>query len=310
MTDGDRIGIVGAGALGGLFGGYLFESGAEVIFIDKDAELVEGITENGLTIDRPDRGSVTVHPTATATPNAVEPVDVLFVFVKAIHTEQAIQDAAPLRHEETVVVTVQNGLKNLDIIHEYVPTERVVGGTTTEGSSLQEWGHVLHTGRGETKIGGENTGAAARVAELLTGAGIETTVVDRPKAHIWEKQLVSVAIKPTAALTELLDGPLAEHDETAWVMEQLVEETVAVAEARGVKLLSDDPMQTVQKVCALNYDTKSSMLEDVQKHRRTEIDHINGAIVDYAEQEGVAVPCNRMVTALVKGKEHSYTDSD
>lgn len=310
MSDDDRIGIVGAGALGGLFGGYLVDSGADVVFIDKDTELVERINEAGLTVDRPDGGSVTVHPEATTTPDAVDPVDVLFVFVKAIHTEQAIQDAAPLRHEGTVVVTVQNGLKNLDILREYVPPERVVGGTTTEGSSVQERGHVLHTGRGETKIGGEDTDAAARVATLLTDAGIETTVVDRPAAHIWEKQLVSVAIKPTAALTGLLDGPLAEHEETAWVMEQLVEEAVAVAKARGVDLRLADPMETVREVCELNYDTKSSMLEDVQKHRRTEIDHINGAIVDYAEQEGIAVPHNRMATALVKGKVHSYTDSD
>lgn len=308
-ADSDRIGVVGAGALGGLFGGYLHRSGQDVSLVDKDSELVDRINEDGLTIEQPDGEKVTVYPTVTTTPEDVRPVDVLFVFVKAIHTEQAIQDAKPLLHEETVVVTVQNGLRNLSILRDAVPSERVVGGTTTEGSSLQERGHVLHTGRGKTKIGGEDDKAAAHVADLLTAAGIETTVVDSPESHIWEKQLVSVAIKPVAALTGLLDGPLAEHEETRRVMAELVTEAVAVAQAMGVELLSDDPLQAVLDVCEVNYDTKSSMLEDVQKHRRTEIDHINGAIVDYAEQEGIDVPHNRMATALVKGKEYSYTDT-
>lgn len=301
-----RIGIVGAGALGGLFGGYLQANGEDVSFVDRNPELVNQINTDGLTIDRPDGEKLTVYPTGATDPEDVPPVDVLFVFVKAIHTEAAIRDAEPLLHDETLVVTVQNGLKNVDIIREYVPSERVVGGTTTEGSSLQQLGHVLHTGQGETKIGSDDDKAAARVARLLTAAGIETSVVDNPESHIWEKQLVSVAIKPTAALTELLDGPLAEHDETIWVMERLVDEAVEVAEARGVELLSDDPMETVREVCEVNYDTKSSMLEDVQEHRKTEIDHINGAIVEFAKQEGIETPYNRMATALVKGKEYSY----
>jgi len=91
-------------------------------------------------------------------------------------------------------------------------------------------------------------------------------------------------------------------------MEQLVTEAVTVAEAKGVEVPVDDPLQSVLDVCELNYETKSSMLEDVQKHRGTEIDQINGAIVEYADQEGIDAPLNRMATALVKGKEHSYTE--
>lgn len=302
-----RIGIIGAGALGGLFGGHLQANGEDVYLVDKNAELIEKINNDGLTIHRPDSGETTVHPTATTTPEDIQPVDVLFIFVKAIHTEAAIQDAKPLLDDDTVVSTVQNGLKNMDIIREYVSPEQVVGGTTTEGASLAELGHVLHTGQGETKIGGD-ADAAAHIAQLLTAAGIETSVVANPEAHIWEKQLVSVAIKPTAALTELLDGPLAEYDETSWVMEQLVDEAVEVAEARGVELLSDDPMETVRDVCTVNYDTKSSMLEDVEEQRPTEIGHINGAIVEYAEQEDIETPFNRMAVNLVTGKEYSYLD--
>lgn len=303
-----RIGIIGAGALGGLFGGYLHQSGEEVYLVDKNPNLVRTLNEDGLRIERPEREDITVHPTATTAPAEVGPVDLLFVCVKAIHTEQAIQDAAPMRDDETIAVTVQNGLKNMDLIGAYLPSERIVGGTTTMGSSVEELGHILHTGEGETKIGGADDAAAARTVDVLVNAGIEATVVDDPRPHIWDKQLTSVAIKPTAALTELLDGPLADYDATAWVMKQLVLEAMAVAEARGVELLSEDPVETVHDVCAVNYDTMSSMLEDVLNERPTEIDHINGAIVEYAEQEGLKTPYNRMATNLVKGKEYSYTD--
>ena len=303
-----RIGIVGAGALGGLFGGYIKASGADVYLVDKNVELIEKINQDGLTINQPGGTEMTVHPTATTTPSDIRPVDVLFLFVKAIHTEAAIQDATPMLDDETIVVTVQNGLKNMEIIREYVPSEQVVGGTTTEGSSLSALAHVSHTGQGLTKIGGDNHDAAVQVANFLTTAGIETNVVENPESHIWEKQIVSVAIKPTAALTELLDGPLAEYDETTWVMEQLVDEAVAVAKAKGVELLSEDPLNTVREVCEVNYETKSSMLEDIHEHRKTEIDHINGAIVEYGEQEGIKTPYNRMAVALVMGKERSYLD--
>ena len=303
-----RIGIIGAGALGGLFGGYLHQSGEDVYLVDKNPELVRTLNEDGLRIERSGQEDITVQPTATTDPAEVDPVDLLFVFVKAIHTDQAIQDAAPMRDDETIAVTVQNGLKNMEIIGEHFPSERILGGTTTMGSSIKKLGHILHTGSGETKIGGEDNAAAARTVDVLKNAGLDATVVGDPRPHIWDKQLISVAIKPTAALTELLDGPLADTDETAWVMEQLVFEAMTVAEARGVELISDDPIETVREVCAVNYDTMSSMLEDVLNERRTEIDHINGAIVDYGEQEGIETPYNRMVTNLVKGKEYSYTD--
>lgn len=303
-----RIGIVGAGALGGLFGGYLSESGEDVVLVDRNEALIEEIGQNGLVIDLPDGKEMTAKPAVSTAPQDVPPVEILFLFVKAIHTDTAIQDALPMVDKNTIIVTVQNGLKNMEIIKEYVPFEQVVGGTTTEGSSVIDLGHVNHTGRGETKLGGKNSGAVESVAACLNRATIDTTIVDDPEAQIWEKQVVSVAIKPIAALTELLDGPLAEFEDTAWVMEQLVQEAVLIAESRGIKLSSEDPFETVREVCEVNYETKSSMLEDVQEHRKTEIDHINGAITEYGDKADIPTPFNEMAVALVKGKEKSYLD--
>lgn len=302
----DHVGVVGAGAMGALFGGYLHEAGYEVSLFDRWAEHVAAINEDGLRIERSDAEDVVVHPRATTDPSALESTDVLLVFVKSMDTQAAIEDADPLVSKDTVVVTLQNGLTNYDVLQEYYGSERVLGGVTTVGSSVGGPGHVRHTGEGMTKIGGEDRAAAQSFAGALEKAGFETTVVDDPIPHIWDKQIVSVGIKPTAALTGLLDGPLGEYNETAWFMEQLVREAVAVAEARDIEIPSDDPFATVQAVCETNYDTMSSMLEDVQKERHTEIDHINGAIVRYGEQAGVETPFNRAATALVKGKQRAY----
>ncbi|MFB6311469.1 MAG: ketopantoate reductase family protein [Salinirussus sp.] len=302
----DRIGVIGAGAMGALFGGYLHKAGTDVVLIDTWTDHVEAINEHGLRIERTDADDFVVHPPAVTDPSDVESVDSLLVFVKAMDTRQAIEDAEPIVTDETTVITLQNGLTNYETLREYLTPEQVLGGTTTMGASMEGPGHVLHTGQGETKVGGVDSAAAATFANTLEDAGVETIVVDDPVPHIWDKQFVSVGIKPTAALTELLDGPLGSHEETAWFMEQLVSEAVAVAEARGVDIISDDPIETVYEVCEVNAETMSSMLEDVLKERPTEIDHITGAIVRYGDDVGVDTPYNRAATALVKGKQRSY----
>ncbi|MFC7157503.1 ketopantoate reductase family protein [Halomarina halobia] len=301
-----RVGILGAGALGGLFGGYLAADGADVTLVDVWEDHVAAINAEGLLIERPDRDDLRVTVPATTDPDSVGPVDVLFVFVKSHHTREALRDAATLHDEGTLVVTLQNGLTNMDTIREFVAEERLLGGATTMGSSTEGPGHLLHTGWGETKLGGVDRSAAERIARMLNAADLRTTVVDDPEPHIWSKQFVSVGIKPVAALTGLLDGPLSELEEPAHVMETLVTEAAAVARAKGIEILLDDPVAETHRTCRINYDTTSSMLEDVTLGRRTEIDHINGAIVEYGEEVGVDTPYNRMATALVKGKEHSY----
>lgn len=301
-----RVGIMGAGALGGVYGAYLHASGQDVVLYDIDEEHVSAVVDDGLLVERPDREDLRVHPEASTDPSAFDPVDVLFVFVKSFQTREAMADAGPLSDEETLVVTLQNGLQNMDVIAEFVPDEHVVGGATTVGSTMEGPGHVLHTGWGETILGCADRAGAERVAALVEAASLETTVVDDPKPHIWRKQFVSVGIKPVAALTELVDGPLGDHEVTRSAMRKLIEEAVAVAQAKDIEILSDSPVEDTFHTCEVNYETKSSMLEDVEKGRKTEIDAINGAIVNYGEEVGVDTPHNRLVTELVKGKEQSY----
>lgn len=301
-----RVGILGAGALGSVFGGYLSEAGNSVLMYDIWDEHVQAINDRGLLIERIDRPDIRTFPDATSDPQDLSPVDILLVFVKCHQTEQAIQDAERMYNGNTLVASFQNGLKNLEILREYLPRDNVFGGPTKMGSSMEGPGHVLHSGQGETKIGGDDPDAAAFLTDSLSDAGIETHQVADPEPYIWDKQFVSVGIKPVAALTELLDGPISDYEEPAHALEKLVTEAVEVARAKGIEIISDDPVEAAHHTCQVNYETMSSMLEDVKKERPTEIDHINGAIVAYGEEEDVDTPYNRMATALVKGKELSY----
>ncbi|TKR24425.1 ketopantoate reductase family protein [Natronomonas salsuginis] len=302
-----QVAILGAGALGGVFGGYLSRGGVDVTLVDIWEEHVSQINEEGLLVERQDRDDVVIDVPATTDSGEIGVVDVLFVFVKSYHTRTALESSEELFDENTTVVTLQNGLLNMDYISQYVPKSNIVGGATTIGSSTEGPRHVLHTGWGDTKIAGDDENRVTQVAQLLEKAGVEVHTADDPEAVIWAKQFVSVGIKPVAALTGLLDGPLSDHGESAAVMDRLVEEAMQVAKARGIPI-EGDPVAETHHNCQINYDTMSSMLEDVQNGRQTEIDQINGAIVKYATEEDIDVPYNRMATNLIKAKEHSYTE--
>jgi 2-dehydropantoate 2-reductase len=303
-----RFGIIGSGALGSLFGGWVHAAGHDVHLVDTWAEHVRVITERGLRIETSDGEATVVHPPATTDPADIGGVDVVVVLVKARHTETAIEAAAPLIGDETLVVTFQNGFGNVETIRETVPERRVLGGTTEIAARIVEPGTTQNTGDGATVVGGADRKAARRVADALSQAGIATEVADDAVSHVWNKQFIAVGVKPIAVLTGLRDGPLAEYHSTRHVLETLVEEAAAVARAKGIEI-RDDPVGFVHDFCDRNYAHLSSALQDAQEERPTEIDYVNGAIVRYGEEVGVATPYNRAVTNLVDGKERSYLEA-
>lgn len=288
----------------------MWENGEDVYLYDVWEDHVDAINEEGLYIERLGAEDLRVHPPATTDPGEVGVVDLAFVFVKSNDTRTAMESASAMYDDETTVVTLQNGLTNYEVIQEFVPDDRVLGGTTLIGSNMRGPGHVFQDGlEGETKLGGEDDEAAERVVETLVDAGFENTHrVDDPIPHIWHKQITSVGVKPIAGLTGLKIGPISSYGPTRELLAGLIEEAVAVARAKGIEVISEDPVGDTVDHCQENPDVMSSMLEDVTKERKTEIEYINGAIVDYGEEEGVETPYNRAVTQLIRGKEHGYLE--
>lgn len=303
-----EVAILGAGAMGSLYGGFLGNAGVKVSMVDVSDEIVSAINEGGITIRRDGYEDIYADVNAFTDPVEVGEVDAVFVFVKSMHTEVAIQNGRPLIGDDTAVITLQNGLSNLDVLARHIPNEQLLGGYTTAGANTVEPGTVKQMGPTTTKLGGENNERAETVANVLINAGIDVTVVDDPVPHIWDKQFVSVGVKPVAALTELRNEQMVGYEETKWIIEAVIEEALEVANAKDIEILTDDPIKRTYEVLRETGSKKSSILEDVEREQPTEIDYINGAIVDYGDEEGVDTPYNRMVTNLTKGKEYGYLD--
>jgi 2-dehydropantoate 2-reductase len=304
-----EFGIIGAGAMGGLFGGYLAAADEAVHLLDISDEQIRAINNDGLNIERQSAEDLAVHPHATTDPNEIDPVDVAFVFVKANHTEEALLNANRMFDEDTVLITLQNGFGVIEEIRSLRPNNLVLGGPAYVAANVSGPGRIEQTGDSiSIKLGGDSRKAADGIARILSKTDIPTETVDNPEPYIWDKQLYGVGTKPVAALTHLYSKDIQECDEVLWAVKALIKEGVDVARAKGIDLPTDDHAMEVERLMR-EFDhpnAKASMLEDVEKKRKTEIEYLNGFIADEGERHGVATPYNRLVTSLIKGREREY----
>ncbi len=300
-----KIAIIGAGAMGSLFGGRLALAGEEVWLLDVWEEHVRTIGDKGLSIATAAKELVS-RPRATTRPEDIGRADLVIIFVKSSATRPAAETAAGLLGPETAVLTLQNGYGNAEVIAAVVGKDRVIAGTTAQGATLLGPGRIMHGGSGDTHIGelgGGKTDRLDKVAACLTRAGIQTFADDNVASLIWGKLVVNVGINALTAITGLKNGELADYEETRQVLALAVEEAVRVANAAGVKLPYDNAVEKVLAVAVATAQNRSSMLQDLSGGRRTEIDAINGALVREGERVGVATPVNEVLTLLIKTLE-------
>jgi 2-dehydropantoate 2-reductase len=304
-----RVAVVGAGAMGGSLAGHAADAGHEVTVIDPADTVVQAIRRDGLTIQAPER-TWTVAVDAELDPSKVPPVDVIVIFVKAAATRDAAGFAAKLRGPDTVVVTLQNGWGNADIVAEVIPAPSVVIGVTYNSCTSLAPGVIKHSGRGATIVGpylpDADMWASERVAELLSGSGWEAVAARDAQTAIWKKLVLNAATLPTAALTRLSAGAVGGFAPTAQLVADLADEAVRVANALGFDIDAAERQQAITAVLAAAGAGKPSMLQDVAAERKTEIETINGAVVAAADRLGVAVPINRAMVELIAGLERSW----
>lgn len=306
-----KIAVIGAGAMGSLFGAYLAKAGAAVTVVDVWPEHVAAIRGQGLTLSEA-AGDEVVRLDAALGTGGLEPVDLVILFVKSAATRFAALDAAALLRPGGRVLTLQNGLGNAEVIAEIVGAERVLAGTTAQGATLLGPGQIRHGGSGETHIGrlfGEVDEFCHEVARLLTNAGLPTVVEPDVRSLIWGKLIINTGINALTALLRLRNGQLAELAETRQLLALAVEEAVQVARAAGVLLPYANPLDKVLAVAVATGQNQSSMLQDILRGSPTEIAVINGAIVREGERLGVATPVNRTLTLLVQALEKNLFPS-
>ncbi len=296
--------IVGAGALGSFIGGLL-STVTKVSLIGREPHLT-AVRDHGLKISGITEG--VYHPIAAIEPSDIPPEKgKVFIFtVKGYNTEFAVDTIRQFAEEGDVFMTLQNGVGNDEIIISHFGDKHILAGVTSNGITFKENGHIIHAGRGETVIGSvdrEDDEIARNITNLFNSSGIPTRVTRNICGEVWAKLIVNAAINPLTAITGLKNGKILEIPELMETVKGVVEEVERTARANDIRLPNCDMLAKTVGVIKNTADNKSSMLQDIERGRRTEIDSINGAVAHYAEIAGVKVPLNKSVTALIKAIE-------
>jgi 2-dehydropantoate 2-reductase len=299
-----RIAMIGAGAMGSVFGARFARAGAEVVLFDSDRTHVEAIEVGGLHVDSPD-GSATLRLAATTHEEKIGKADLAVILVDSNATEAAAVVANQVLGRDGAALTLQNGIGNVEALSAVLGAERVIAGTTYNSAARVKPGHVLHSNIGDTVLGesdGRSTARVKEIARLLREAGLPVTVSDNAMGHIWMKFVLNAAINPVSAMTGLRPGEIARIAAARELLERVLDEVLHVVAAKGVTLPVDDPRGHVLDHAWERYN-RPSMLQHVEEGRRTEIDALNGALVKEAKALGVAVPFNEAVVLAIKSIE-------
>jgi 2-dehydropantoate 2-reductase len=303
-----RVCVVGCGAVGSLFAANLAQlEDVEVWAYDQAQDHVDVINAHGLRLSGADE--VVGRLRATTNPAELPDCEFGIVATKAMHTSSAIEATARV-FAQGCVATVQNGLGNEEALAVHV--ERVIRGTTFPAGKLLEPGHVQWDVKGDTTFGPFEPRPAPldeieRLADACTRAGMPARAVTDARGPQWRKVIFNAATNPIGALTGLTHGRVCEDPALRRLVSGLVDEGKAVAAAQQIEL-DADPEELIDHAAKpeVAYDHKASMLQDVEAHRTTEIDFLNGGIARFGDELGIPTPLNRAIWALVKGLERSW----
>ena len=297
-----RIAVIGAGAMGSVFGAKLQAPGIDVVLYDINIAHIEAIRSGGLILG--DGAAERVVKIAATTDIAeIRDADQALVLVDSNATKEAASLLPGVLARDGVALTLQNGIGNVEALVAVLGSERVIAGSTFNSAALVAPGRVHHTNVGPTVIGrpdGPPTDRVRALAGQLTAAGFPTKATDNAMGHVWSKFVLNCAINPVTALTGMRAGEAIRHPPTAQLLERLLDEILAVAAAKGIHLPDADLRRHVLDHAFARYN-RPSMLQHVESGRRTEIEALNGALVREAKALGLAVPVNETIWAAVSG---------
>lgn len=301
-----KIGIVGAGAMGSVYGGLFAAAGHDVWMVDTWREHVEAIRRDGLHVTGAS-GERTVRPSATMDPAEAGPCGLVVLATKMRDLDAAARSIRPMIGNDTAVLAIQNGLGNLDIMERVLGSrDFLVGIAGGFGASIARPGHVHHNGWDRLNIAeaaGGRSARAASVVETWSAAGFKAEVFDDPGPMIWGKYICNLAFSPVCTALSLRIGQVLDNPEARVLAEGCASEAYAVASAKGIKLYFTDPVKRIHEFGRVIPNAMPSMLLDMLAGRRTEIDALNGALVQEAEKVGLKAPTNAFLTRVVLALE-------
>jgi 2-dehydropantoate 2-reductase len=324
-----RIGIIGTGAMASIFGGGLIEAGHDVVFVGKNSATVAALNDHGLTVDRD--GASSSHHAASAFMAGMAGMagaasagicDIVLVLVKSYDTAEAVGSIDSMVGPESIIVTLQNGVGAAEMIAAAFsqgsrPSSgsrtatsagslQIVQGVTYQGGTVLGPGHVYHHSTATTVFGpfqGTTMAAAKKLATLWIEAGWKASFTLDIEAEVWKKVVVN-GVNAIAATTLLPSRAMTESPAVRQLVEDVVLEGMTVAHALGYTQLDEkQAVADILRVLAETPDGRTSMLQDIDAGRRTEIDVLNGAVIEAAERVGIDVPVNRSLFAQVTAWE-------
>jgi 2-dehydropantoate 2-reductase len=301
-----RIYMIGAGAMGGVYGGLLARAGFDVTLIDPREDHIGKIRNEGMAIEGV-RGAHVVRLKAQCDHTGLPPADLAVIFTDANATRDAAKAARQLLKPNGFALTLQNGIGNVEALVEELGKERVMAGVSMNSAANPAAGLSAYTNVGMTSIGeldGRDTARVQQVAEMLNKAEIPTEIIPDPMNWIWGKFVLNCGINALTAITGLRSGEIYRTPEVSALQDRLIDEIMAVVERKNLKLPEQDPRRKIKEHCRIRYN-KPSMMQHIEQGRRTEIDALNGALVREARALGIATPYNEAVVAIVKGLEKS-----
>jgi 2-dehydropantoate 2-reductase len=306
-----KIAIVGAGAMGSMTGGLLREAGNEVFLCTLNQPHVEQIRKRGLVIEG--IGGERVIPIEATT--KIEEIgfsDLLILFVKSYDTEAASRTARRIAGENTIILTLQNGIGNIEILEKYFGKMKVLGGTTDAAATLVEPGRVRHTAFGNIYIGELNgiiTPLVEQMVFLFNQSGFKCYATDNVIGMIWTKLILNLAINPLGTILRVKCEGLINNEYSKILMKQIILESLQIAGKKGITLLYEDMVQAAYALSEKNAASYNSMAQDFFKGKKTEIDFMSGAIVKEGKKVGVNAPLNEAMALLVKALETTAFNS-
>lgn len=298
----ERIGIVGPGAMGLMHAIYVSQAGLPVTLLDHRKSRARRLS-GGVQLERTE-GTLRAQIPCRAIHMVKEPFDLLIFTVKAFATQRAAEGIKHLVTPETVLVSLQNGLGNVEALQQHQQPERVLAAVTTSGATLYDEHTVVQRGLGTISVGSPagNVALAEEVAALFAGAELPAEAVADIWPVIWRKVAINCAINPLTAMLDIENGLLPETP-ARHLMGETAFEVGQVARAVGVEIEPKELPGAVEEVCRLTADNVSSMLQDTRAWRQTEIDQLNGAVVRAAEKVGMKAPLNMALAAMLKSHE-------
>jgi len=295
-----RIAVVGAGAVGGYFGGMLARAGAPVMFIGRPA-FVGAVKQAGLQLDTL-QFKENVKVEASTELSAVRGVEIVLFCVKTTDTAAIARELAPLLAENVLVVSMQNGVDNAEQIHAASGLQALAAAVYV-AASVPSPGTVKHVGRGDLVVGPRSV-ATERVASVFERAGVPCRISDHLAAELWTKLVWNCGLNAISALGKARYGDILANEDARQLVEGAIFEVVFVAKAAGVHLpLFDDPKAAVAggyKIAQAMAATRSSTAQDMMRNKKTEIDSLNGFVVRKGRELGVPTPINHALFTLVR----------